>query len=137
MEERAASTARPLRATYASRAEAGGPSEHTIETACTLVSETANGISAVKVGYVVLDAELERLARSVAGRDGVRLVLRVRPTTAEADLVIEQAIAPIHHQAHKPGECDGLLSHLIPRRRSTPEAISRTDRIAAEMEKLS
>lgn len=137
MEEAGTSNAGPMRATYASGGEGSGPSAHTIDTACDLIAETANGITAVKIGFVELDPVLERLVRSVAARDGVRLVLRIRPSSGEADLVIEQAIPTIHHQPRKPARCDGLLSHLMPRRQSEQAALSRTDRIAAAMEELS
>ena len=139
MDQTEALTARQLRATYASCGESSGPSAHTIDTACALVSETANGITSVKIGFVGLDPVLERLARTVAERLSVRLVLRPRPSGAEADLVIEQAIEPVHHQPRQQAECPSLLAHLIPRfwsKPSGPNTTSRADARASTMKEL-
>ena len=111
---------RKLRRASSTRADGGVPTDWTIERACALGSDTTNGISSVKIERMTLDAELERLLRIVAGRPRVRLVLRSDPSTQGTDLVIEQAIAPIHHEAPRLSECSGLLAHLVPRRRSRP-----------------
>jgi hypothetical protein len=125
-----------LRAAHASRAEGGGPNAETLERACSLVSDTTNGVSAVKIERVMLDAELERVVRAIADRPGLRLVLKARPSGHEADLVIEQAIAPLHHQPPSRAACPGLLAHLLPRfwsKPSNPRTTSRADATASAM----
>lgn len=104
-----------LRTVRWSGAEGGGPSEATIDRACSLVSDTTNGISSVKVERVALSPEFDRLPCAVAEKPGVRLVLRPYAGRREAEVVIEQAIAPLHHQSPPPSTCPGLLSHLFPR----------------------
>lgn len=124
-----------LRTVRWSGAEGGGPSEATIERACSLVSDTTNGISSVKVERVALSPELNRLLRAVADKPGVRLVLRPHSGTQEAEVVIEQAISPLHHQP-PPSACPGLLAHLRPRFSSSPNPPRPTSRADAEASAL-
>jgi hypothetical protein len=135
-----------LRAAPTSRSEGGGPSEPTIDRACAMMTDTTNGVSAVKIERVALDAEIQRLVRAVADRSGVRLVLKPRPTGDHADLMIEQAIAPIHHQPR--AECPGLLAYVLPSfwprfwsnpsgaKTSGPKTTSRVDAEASAMRDL-
>jgi hypothetical protein len=123
-----------LQAAHSLPVEESGPSEQTIERACSVVSDTTNGIASVKVERVTLGPKLERVARAVAAWPDVRLVLKVHPRGTSADLLIEQAIAPIHHQPPQRAACRGLLAHLLPRRWSGPTAprvTSHADTIAS------
>lgn len=105
------------------------PPRQVLETACSLVTDTSNGVSAVKVGDVRMDPDLERAIDVVDGNPGTRLVLR-RARDGSVALVVEQAIAPLHHQPR--AACPGLLAHLLPRFWSKPNPSHPTSRADAE-----
>jgi len=65
------------------------------------VIDTSNGVSAVKVGDVRMDPELERALDVLDGHPGTRLVLR-RARDGSVALVVEQAIEPIHDRRRRP-----------------------------------
>jgi hypothetical protein len=86
-----------LRAAHASRTDGGGLTEATVDQACAMVSDTTNGVSAIKIERTGLDGQLQRLVRAVADRPDVRLVLKGsklsgRPTKRRADAVAATAM---------------------------------------------
>jgi hypothetical protein len=114
------------------------PPRQVLETACCLVTDTSNGVSAVKVGDVRMDPELERAIAVIDDNPGTRLVLR-RAHDGSVALVVEQAIAPIHHEARRASDRGGLLSHLISRfwlRVGEPGTTSSSEPAPATMKEL-
>jgi hypothetical protein len=114
------------------------PPRQVLTTACSLVTDTSNGVSAVKVGDVVLDPELERAIEVIDDHPGTRLVLR-RARDGGVALVVEQALEPIHHL---PREQPSWLERLWPWRHAghdspmTPDPITREARRLQEAEDL-
>ena len=100
----------------ASAGDRDGP-DRAVGVACALVADTTNGISSVRIVRVALDDVLARVVQAATEPTGVRLVLRPVPGTTEADLVIEQAVAPIHFETRQPPTWRGLLAHLLSGRR--------------------
>ena len=122
----------------ASAGDQDGP-DRAVGVACALVADTTNGISSVKIMRVALDDVLARVLGAAAAPAGVRLVLRPVAGTSEADLVIEQAIPPIHFAAQPPPTWRGLLTHLLTGRRRQavqPHATAPSDATTSTMRNL-
>lgn len=107
------------------------PPRQVLETACYRLTDTTNGVSAVKVGQVVLQPELMRAMDVLREFPEARLVLREEPNGVA--LVIEHAIDPLHYQPR--AECAGLLSHLFGRGSSS--SASRVDVQAESLDRRS